>query len=85
MKGMILLASLLFTVSAYSASEISRVDDISHHEVKCGVISVSRIDATSDELMKLLSKKSDALGCRYFAITSFESEGNSRATAVVYH
>lgn len=85
MKGIILFASLFFTFSVYSADEISRVNDVSHQKIKCGVISVARVDATSDELLRLLSSKSDALGCRYFSITSFESEGNSRATAVVYH
>lgn len=85
MKRSVFLLSLFFCFSAFSATEISANNTIANRDVSCGVISVDRVDATSDELIHILSKKSDELGCHYFSITSFDVTGNSRATAIVYH
>ena len=76
------LVTSLTCASAYAAKEITKEEAKQYQKV--GDVSTTKEHTAPSDAMKEISQKADALGGKYFVITSGNEGDKIRGTATVY-
>ncbi|WP_313687745.1 DUF1471 domain-containing protein [Pantoea sp.] len=83
LAGMIAcITASLICVSSFAATEISKQEAKKHHKI--GTVSSTKEHTSPRAVMEEISQKADAMGGKYFVITSGNEGDKVRATATVY-
>lgn len=82
MSMIVIIVTSMTCASAFAAKEINKEEAKQYQKV--GEVSTTKEHTAPSDAMKEISQKADALGGKYFVITSGNEGDKIRGTATVY-